>query len=195
MTLIDRYSSAVRASDLRNDSEPDITLNTHTDILGAFALASKTNPLAVALARLFCGDNGASAEIVNILAQMAWDKGHAMRITLKRTQAQDLASAVVAWHRDGNCKACGGHGFELIPGAPAVSDRLCIPCSGTRKVPFGPEFAPMIRPIAWWLSAEIEREQSRAGPAAMAKLASALDCHNTPNVRAERPQTAAPQPE
>jgi hypothetical protein len=170
MSLLDRYSSAVRSSDLRNDSLPDATISTHTDILGAFAFASKTNPLAVALARLFCGDNKAAQEIVDLLATMAWDRAYAMRIALKRTQAEDMAWAVLAWHRNGNCKACDGHGFELIHGAPAISDRICAVCSGTRKVPFGDEFASRLRPVAWWLVAEVEREQSTAGPVAMSRL-------------------------
>jgi hypothetical protein len=168
--ITDRYASAVRSSDLSNKAEPDATISTDSDVVGAFGLAGKRNPLAVALTRLFTGDNGASTEVVAILSSLAWGKADAMRVQLKRTQADDMARAVLAWHREGHCRACNGHGYELIPGAPSLSGSHCSACDGTRKVPFAREFGANMRGLAFWLLGEVEREQSVAGPAAMAKL-------------------------
>lgn len=144
-------------------------------MLGAVGLACKRHALAMALARLFCGDNHAASKLVDILSLMAWRKAKTSDAILKRTQAIDMARAVLAWHRDGVCKACGGHGFRLIQGAPAISDHHCPECAGVGKVPFDRHFTRDQRPIANWLLAEIEREQARAGPAAMAKLSQEMD--------------------
>jgi hypothetical protein len=171
MSLLERYSAAMRTSDLSAKATPDATVNTDNDVVGAFGFASKDRPLAMALARLFCGDNAAERQLVELLAEMAWEKAAAMRLDLKRTQAREMARAVLAWHRDGRCPACTGRGFDLIVGAPAVSATPCMACDGTRKVPFAREFEQPVRVVAWWLVAEVEREQSRAGPAAMARLA------------------------
>jgi hypothetical protein len=183
MSIIDRYASAVGTSDLAGKAAVDDTVYTDNDVIAAFGFAGHSSqlrengdfrdasPLAAALARLFCGDNRAAHDIVQSLYCKAMDKAAALRIDIKRTQAQDMAKAVLAWHRDGVCKACGGHGFELIDGAPVVGDMACYVCHGDRKVPFGAQFQAPESVIAFWLLAEVEREQSKAGPIAMSKLA------------------------
>lgn len=175
-SILDRYAGAVRSGNLRNSSNIAVDQDTYsdTDVLGAVGLAAKREPLAMALARLFCGDNHAAEQIVVILASMAWGKAAALRTPLKRTQAVDMARAVLAWHRDGVCKACNGHGFDLIAGAPAISGHECSACRGSGKILFERQFAPPLRYLATWLLAEVEREQGRAGPAALAKLADRL---------------------
>jgi hypothetical protein len=169
MSILDRYASAIRSSNLR--SHPDTT-QSDTDILGAIGLASKRHPLATALARLFMGDNHASEQLVELLADMAWGKAAALNIKLRRVQAESMAQAVLAWHREGRCKACGGHGFALVHGAPVVGTTACRACHGTGRIPFDARFrdADDLR-VARWLVSEVEREQNAAGPAAMAKLA------------------------
>jgi hypothetical protein len=173
--IIDRYSSAVRSSNLRSKES---TTYSDSDVLGAMGLAAKQRPLAAALARLFTGDNHAAQAIVAILAEMAWGKAAETRVQLKRTQAVDMARAVLAWHRDGRCSACGGHGYQILgtigAGRAVKSDHECPACKGTRKVPFGPQFPVERRSVAWWLLAAVEREQGHAGPAAMAALAKRL---------------------
>lgn len=169
--ILDRYAGAVRSSNLRSSSDSTYS---DSDVLGAVGLAGKQNPLAMALARLFCGDNHAARDLVQILSELAWGKALALRIDLKRTQADDMARAVLAWHRDGVCKVCGGHGFRLIVGAPALSENACESCK-FGKIPFEPNFHAEQRVVAWWLVGQVEREQSIAGPAAMTKLAPVLD--------------------
>lgn len=178
MSIIDRYSSAVRSSNLRGRSETDFGAAKPADaidIIGAAGLAAKKRPLALALMRLFVGDNKAARELVRLLAEMARNRATTYNIALKRTQADDIARAVLAWHRDGVCKACGGHGFLKLEFSPGLSDSPCRECVGVGKVLFESNFTVERRVIARWLLAEVEREQARAGPAAMAKLAPRLD--------------------
>ena len=169
MSILDRYASAIRSSNLK--SAPDTT-HSDTDVLGAIGLAARRHPLAVALARLFLSDNRGADRVVEILADMAWGKAAAMNVKLRRVQAEGMAQAVLAWHRDGRCKACGGHGFALVHGAPVVGTSACPTCRGAGRIPFDSAFrdADLLR-VARWLVAEVEREQNLAGPAAMAKLA------------------------
>lgn len=189
MSIIDRYASAAPAAkNLRSD--PDTTCS-DSDVLGAVGLAGKTvrtaadrstyagAPLATALLRLFVGDSRGAPEIVEIMAGMAQRYAEKNRIKLRRVQAEDIARAVLAWHRDGTCKTCGGHGFALTPGGRdsrrAVTDRACTPCKGTGKLLFDRQFSLPDLVVARWLLTRIEEEQSKAGPAAMAALAPKLD--------------------
>jgi hypothetical protein len=185
--IIDRYSSAVRSSNLRSK---EATTYSDTDVLAAVGIAGhaqsqredgstrNNRPLAVALERLLLGDNHAAAQIVDILAEMAWGKAAEQRVQLKRPQAQDMARSVLAWMRFGTCKTCGGHGFQILgtigAGRAVKTDHECQACKGSRKVPFGPQFPAERRSVAWWLLAQVEREQGHAGPAAMAALAKRL---------------------
>jgi hypothetical protein len=173
MKILDRYSAAVHSGNLV--SNPGTTWS-DTDVLGAFGLAAKKRPLSVALARLFMGDNHAAREIVGIMAVMidarSWQTA---RENVPRVEAEDIARKVLAWHRDGVCKPCGGHGFALIEGAPSLSGRACIHCRGTRKVAFDVQFAERRRDLALWMRERIEREQSFAGEQAMKMLAPRFD--------------------
>ena len=182
MSITDRYATAVRATSLAGNAEsmadgtsPAKTAN-QVDVLGAFGLAAKKRPLAVALTRLFAGDNRAAREIVQLLAVMvdtkSWrDDG----VNVPMLEAEDIGRKVLAWHRDGVCRDCGGHGFELIHGAPSLSGNACPVCRGSRKVPFDSEFTMERLHLARWLREKIEREQGMAGQAAMRALAPRLD--------------------
>ena len=172
MKFDDRYSSAVRSSNLRSKADTNAS---DSDVLGAAGLAAKKAPLALALLRLFSGDNHAALEIVRLLGGMADGKAYRLGIEITRLQAEDMGRKVLAWVRDGVCKHCGGHGVTLIEGAPALSDRMCQACKGTRRVPFEREFSIEQLLLAQWLLAEVEREAAVAGPMAMARLAPRLD--------------------
>ena len=140
------------------------------DVVGAVGLAGKRAPLATALLRLFVGDNRAARDIVHIMASMLVGKAYRLGNEIARVQAEDMARAVLAWHRDGRCKHCDGHGFLKLDGAPGLSDQQCSHCRGTGRVPFDRQF-PMERlELARWLAAEVEREQQIAGAAAMRHL-------------------------
>lgn len=174
--ILDRYAGAVHSRDL---SSKEKTTYSDSDVLGAAGLAAKRSPLAISLARLFSGDNRAAAELVRIMARMLVGKAYRMGATLGEVEAADLARAVLAWHRDGRCKVCGGHGYELTPadhgGRRTVTERACRACRGTGKIPFEAQFTRERRDLAKWLLTEIEREQAIAGQEAMKSLAPKLD--------------------
>ena len=116
MRITDRYASAIHSSHLK--STPDTTYS-DTDVLGAMGLADRelTNAghaLSVALERLFMGDNAAAGYIVSVMANMLRNKAPSMHLTITVVQATDIARACLAWHRDGVCKPCGGHGQLVI---------------------------------------------------------------------------------
>jgi hypothetical protein len=172
MKIDDRYASAVRSSNLK--SKPETTLS-DSDVLGAAGLAAQQQPLAIALARLFAGDNKAAREIVALLAEFARGRALRRRLVLKRTESVDVARAVLAWHRDGVCRACGGHGYLIFVGSPHLSSTDCPACKGTGKRLFEKAFIAAQVDIAHEVLQLLERELGRAGPAAMAKLAPRLD--------------------
>ena len=172
-SAVERYSCAVSSRDLSVDPR---TWRSDSDMLGAAGLASIQNPLALALARLFAGDDREQRNIAAILAQDAWSYAKRRRVRLLRTEADDLAKAGVAWGRHGAGGAGGGHGCGLIGGKlgdsrATIGDAECMECRGAGRRPLEREFHSQHRPIATWLAAEIEREQSKAGAAVMAKLA------------------------
>jgi len=188
MTISDRYSTAIRSSNL--GSKPE-TVQSDSDVIGAIGYAGKETrtaadgstysgaPLATALLRLFMGDNHGTTAVIGIMSDMAWRYADRNRLKLRRIQAEDIARAVLAWHRDGVCKTCGGHGFDLTPGGRdsrrALTDRPCPACKGTGKLIFDRQFRMDHLLVARWLLVRIEEEQSKAGPAALAALAPRLN--------------------
>lgn len=189
MSIQERYASAVRSSCMTVDAR---TTRSDTDVLGAMGLAHRDlsegrawvngrqvsitrSMLAVPLERLFMGDNTAAEEIVEIMAEWLRRKAPSMRLRLTPAQCKEIARACLAWHRDGVCKACDGHGTLLIPGSDTLGTARCKPCRGAGKVPLERQFRPEWRELVAWLVAEVEREQSKAGQAAMKQLASYLD--------------------
>ena len=187
MSFLDRYSSAVHSANLKSGEDShheDASANvSDTDMLGAAGFAAKAMrfdgrpgaPLAIALARLFAGDNRAVREIVEHMAQIVWSRAHSGKVKLRRIEAHDIACAVLAWHRDGVCKVCGGHGYQLVPGAPSLSESKCPACHGIGKRPFDDDFPTVTLALARWLLDQVEQEMGRAGQAAMAALAPRLD--------------------
>lgn len=191
-SIINRYASAVHSSNLKVSRETDKTTETvmdDTDTLGAMGLADRDltrghrtdgtpvrpAPLAVSLERLFAGDGNAAYEIVRKLAEMVWWRGRDMNIKVGRAQAKDIAQACLAWHRDGVCKSCRGHGYSLIPGVPALSGHQCPSCRGAGKIRLSEVFAAKHLALAQWLIDEMTREAGRAGPLAMKLLSSKME--------------------
>lgn len=170
--IADRYASAIRSGNLA--SKPDTTFS-DSDVVGAHGLAAKRHPLAIALQRMFLGDNTAAREIVDILSGMAVGKAYRMGVDVTPLQCADISRSVLAWCRDGTCRACHGHGYKLIEGTPHLSEQLCPACKGSRRRSFDREFPMLHLDLARWMLAEVERETAKAGQAAMAALAPRLD--------------------
>lgn len=169
MLLTDRYASAVHSTNLRSRST---TTYGDADVLGAAGLAAKRNPLAIGLQRLLAGDNHATREIVGHMSSMLVGKAwHGAKQQLPRTVAQDMARATLAWCRNGTCKVCSGHGFQLIPGTPSLSSDQCGTCRGSGKRQLLREFPMMHQWLVQWLVAEVEREMAKAAPEMMKSLA------------------------
>ncbi len=191
--ISNRYASAVHSSNLKHTSElnklDDQGQSSDADVLGAMGIADRRlcsgknergedvsmHPLAVPLERMFAGDNRAAHDIVTILAQLVFEQSWKVRVKISRVTAHDMSCACLAWHRNGTCQPCGGHGKTLIPGSRSFSDHDCQVCRGTGKVPFKSQFKPEHRELADWLVAEMEREVGRAGPAAMKALSARID--------------------
>lgn len=174
-----RYAGAVFSRNLK--SEPDTAMS-DADTVGAAGLAAKRSPLAMALLRLFVGDNHAAESLAILLENMVVGKAYRMGIEITRSEARDMGRAVLAWHREGVCKPCGGHGFDVQKGSAKVgqaravlSSTNCKFCRGTGKILFDKQFPITRLELARWLLVEIEREQAIAGPAAMAALAPKLE--------------------
>jgi hypothetical protein len=197
-TIAERYSVAVHAKSLVVDER---TTMSDSDVLGAMGIADrrltegfvrtgrdgqgypvKPAPLAVSLARMFAGDNAATHDIVRQLSEMAFDQSWALKVKISRVQADDMAKSCLAWHRNGTCQACGGHGKMKIPGTPALDENSnCKACydpilrASTGKIPFDRSFRHEWRELARWLDEQMTREVGRAGPMAMAAIAPKLE--------------------
>lgn len=188
MSIADRYATAIHSSCLTVDPR---TTYSDTDVLGAMGLAHRDlsegrtwskgrqvpipkAELAVPLERLFMGDNYAAQEIVEVMVSWLRGKAPSMHLKLTTLQCADMAKACLAWHRDSICKPCGGHGQGLIKGSTTIGGAICKPCRGSGRIPFERQFRHEHRELARWLVGEMEREQGRAGPAAMRKIAASL---------------------
>lgn len=169
MKILERYSAAVNSDNLLSD--PRSTWG-DSDVLGAAGLAARHEPLGIALTRLFA--DGKPETVIVILSDMAFKRARTLRVRLSDVELTDLARAVLGWYRHGTCQPCGGTGYKLIPGTPALGDE-CHHCHGTGKIPFDDQFRHESLDLARWLSGEIDRSQVTAGRAAMAMLAPRLD--------------------
>ena len=170
--LEDRYSSAVRSKNLRSVERTSFS---DSDVVGAVGMAARERPLAMALLRLFVGDNRSADEVLKILEDMAVGKAFRLDVEITRPEAYDLCAAVLAWHRDGVCRKCNGLGLLKMPNAPTLSTHRCRACRGVGRMPFDRQFSMERLMLARWVSAEIDREQAYAGPLAMKRLASLMD--------------------
>jgi hypothetical protein len=190
-TIEERYRAAINTSNLAVDPR---SFRAPSDVVGAMGLADKhltagwvttgpdgqghpihPSPLAVPLERLFGGDSRVASEIIAILADMVFDQSWVMRVKISRVSAQDMAKACLAWHQHGTCRACGGHGYELIPGSRTHSERECHACHGNRKIPFEDAFPDKWRELAKWAVVQIDREAGHAGPRAMQTIGGLMD--------------------
>lgn len=187
----ERYRTAIHTSNLGSDPR---TFRSPSDVLGAMGIVDRDltrgytstgeqirpAPLAVPLERLLAGDSKAVHGIVQQLADMAFSHSKRLHLKIGRTVAHDLACCSLAWFRSGTCRACGGHGYALVPGAPTLSERECPACRGTRKLlleeSVDPDHKnPGYREIVAWLVVEITREAGRASSAAMAKISQRME--------------------
>jgi len=158
-SITERYAVARNATNLKMKTETNFA---PVDILTAVGMAGNSNKEAIMLWEVtFQGKTSAKLACVEMLskklaAQMIkqrW-KGNPSRIAME----------VFAWHMHGTCQPCGGRGYQLILGTPALSDKLCTHCNGSGKVHLPREDAHT------WLRDYMERLISQAGGKVMQKL-------------------------
>lgn len=186
--FINRYAAAVHSGNLA--SKPD-TVMSDSDVLGAAGFAGKAMrcaenenmrrkgaPLAMALVRMFVGDDPHGRAVVPILMRMLSVEAHRRGDDVTERSANILALTVLDWHRDPTCKVCGGHGYQVVSGTlgerAVIGDKPCRACRGSARRPFGALFARDRLQLALWLRDRVEAETSRAAPEAMAALAPRL---------------------
>lgn len=167
--IIDRYASAIHATSLKSEAR---TTWSDADVIGAAGIASKYQPLGIALTRMLSG--GGTGDVIREMTIAVREKSFAMKCRVTEPQAQDIATAVLSWFRFGTCQPCGGTGYKIIVGTPSLGDE-CPRCSGTGKIPFESQFRQEWRGLAKWLAGEIERSQAQAGDAAMRAIAGKMD--------------------
>jgi hypothetical protein len=109
-TLDERYRAAVHSGNMTSDPN---TTRSDSDVVGAFGIADRhltrgsdargnhfpPAPLAVALARLFAGDNTAGHAIVETMAANLWRQARRQDVKMARVQSEDISRAVLALRR------------------------------------------------------------------------------------------------
>lgn len=171
MKILDRYSSAINSSNLKSRTE---TTWSDTDCLAAMGIAGRKHPLGAALQRLFV--DGKVSQCVDFMAWMAEDRTNRVGVRVSKASATSIAQKVLAWYRHGVCQDCTGTGkLIVLEPKPHLSDADCPSCYGTGRRPFESGFSASEIDIALWLQAEINRQQARAGQAAMQAIAPMLD--------------------
>jgi hypothetical protein len=164
MKIQERYSVARNATSLKVKVE---TTFAPVDVLAAAGMAANTHKESLMLWEVtFQGKTSAKLACVEMLAKKV---AVAMLRNKWKGDPQRIASEVFAWHLHGTCQPCGGRGYQLILGTPALSDKVCTHCNGSGKVPL-----PQSDPHAW-LKDYMERLISQAGGKVMQKLAFDMD--------------------
>lgn len=142
MSWQERIASAQGSSDLSEGQDGEVA---DVDLVRACGLVSATLPLGVALWRLKHGDDirelRMALEGLERLARLA-----------KREISRERIAAVLRHWIDDACPHCDGRGYEVVPGAPSLSDRPCGHCGGKGRVEL-----PASEPASEWLLAEIRR--------------------------------------
>ena len=169
MKIVERYASAVRSSNLRSK---EATTYSDPDVVGAFGLAAKTEPLGAALHRLFTGDNRAAQAVIDALADKLTSR---FAGSLTESEARSVAAHTLNWNRDKVCPFCKGRGSDLIQGSPTLSDRECKHCRGTGQKLFEKQFHRDKLKFADWAQMQIDIALPAAGQAAMKSLAASID--------------------
>ncbi len=179
MSIADRYSSAVRSSNLRSQAS---TQRSDSDVLGGAGFAGgRGKAIGVALMRLLQGgDKKAAPELVRLMAEAAANHASRVGADVHEHEARDIAQAVLDWFRDNACRACGGHGFRFVggqlgEGRVVKTSTRCPVCRGTGKRQIDPKRVHKHEALARWLAASIEQELATTGAAVMAALAPKLE--------------------
>lgn len=162
MGMAERISTAQLSSDLsdRPDRIADV------DVIRATGMAAASHGLGVQLwrAKYSADARGLTAALFALRDRVA------RRFGLDQPAAETVAAGVVHHWLDDACDACGGTGYEPVPGTPMLSDRPCAVCGGT-----GRQRLAIEGPAAAWLLAEIASLERQAAGEIMRRLSDELD--------------------
>jgi hypothetical protein len=164
-TTRERISSA---QDSANLGESPIDELADIDIIRACGMVGAKFPLGVSLWRLkYSGDSRefrSSLDGLVLLFERRWPGN---------TDALDIVDTVVAVLKhwlDDVCHACHGRGYEMVPGAPVLSEKQCGVCNGEGRVKL-----PRTDEPAQWLLEQIARMEREVAGAIMRKLAADME--------------------
>lgn len=132
MSALERLAVAMSSKNLTlDDTRRDVDY-----IIAAGISASWHGPVASSLLRLH-----ASTSMTDLKVASASVQGLVAKLNTRRNwgltpaQVEAVASKALAHHVTPACLACGGHGYELVPGTPTLSSVACASCHGTGRRP------------------------------------------------------------
>ena len=132
MSALERLAVAMSSSDLTlDDTRRDVDY-----IIAAGFSATRHGPVASSLLRLHASTSmtdlkAASASVQGLVAKLNTRRGWG----LTQAEIEAVAANALAHHVTPACLACGGHGYELVPGTPTLSATPCASCHGTGRRP------------------------------------------------------------
>lgn len=119
MTSRERIGTAQYTDDLGEVGVEEVG---DVDIIRSCGMAGQGNPLGLSIWRWRVG--GDSREIFHVARGLV-EEGH----------DQALVARVLAHLANDVCGHCEGRGYEMLPGAPVLSDKICVHCQGTGRRP------------------------------------------------------------
>lgn len=162
MKVRERISSAQGSDNL---GEVQLDELGDIDIVRACGMVGAKFPLGVSLWRLkYSGDSREFRSALDGLAEMMekrWAEG---------VDVTDVVVQVVKHWLDDVCHACNGRGYEMVPGAPVLSEKQCGVCGGEGRVKL-----PRTDEPAQWLQEQIARMEREVAGAIMRKLAADVE--------------------
>ena len=152
MTSRERIGTAQHTADLGEVGLEDVG---DVDIIRACGMAGQANPLGLSIWRWRYGSD--QREMFTVARGLV-DLGH----------DAPLVGRVLAHLANDVCPPCNGRGYELLPGAPVLSDTLCVHCQGTGR-------RPLVGEAERALAETIARMEREIASAVMQKLARRLE--------------------
>ena len=161
-TSRERISSA---QDSANLGESAIDELADIDIIRACGMVGAKFPLGVSLWRLqYSGDSREFRACLDGLVEMFG------RRWPEHADGSDAVVEVVKHWLDDVCHTCNGRGYEMVPGAPVLSEKPCHVCGGEGRLKLPRSDEP-----ALWLQEQIGRMEREVAGAIMRKLAADME--------------------
>lgn len=123
------------------------------DVVRAMGMTAASSPVGVSLWRLrYQRDTRELPRVQEGLREMAIKRGWAGN----DIEATKLVNRVLAHWLDDLCHSCAGRGYQLVEGAPVLSDEVCPDCSGQGRVAMKNATEQAVALLDWMAAAERE---------------------------------------